>query len=397
LLSNAILDFEILDNQIYLITSKGIQRFSFNDLEENKKLPEIQIQKAVVNGFKQVSNKHFLSSNENNIEFSFLAVTHKDKRNLSYEYQLVGYDEQWYSTKFINNFVKYTKLPAGKYVFKVRLRDSDTISKEVKTFEFEVERVFWKKWQFIVGLTLLMLFVFVAYYQKRIRFLVQKKNEEIEKQKHIQELNKSKLIALKSQMNPHFMFNALNSIQEFILQNKKELASNYLGDFADLMRSYLQHSQEDTISLRDEIETLELYLKLEQIRFEEDFVYQIIYDRKLAIDMIDIPSFLLQPFVENAIKHGLLHKHGNKSITVEFVKINNEILECRIQDNGIGRRESERINKHRKHKSFATEASQNRLNLLNQNIEAKIGLTIEDLYDQRNSSLGTKVIITIPY
>lgn len=395
LLSNAILDFEILDNQIYLITSKGIQRFSFNDLEENKMLPEIEIQKVLVNGFKQISNNQFLDADENNVEFSFLSVTYKDKRNLKYEYKLEGFDEKWNTTNFINNSVKYTKLPAGKYIFKVRLRDSDTISNDIKTFKFEVATVFWKKWQFIFGFIASTFCVFAFFYQKRIKNLVQKKNEEIEKQKYIQELNKSKLIALKSQMNPHFMFNALNSIQEFILQNKKELASNYLGDFADLMRSYLQHSQEDTISLRDEIETLELYLKLEQIRFEEDFNYQIIYNDRLPIDAIEIPSFLLQPFVENAIKHGLLHKSGNKNIIVKFVEVNSKILECIIQDNGIGRKESKKRIKHRKHKSFATEASQNRLNLLNQNIEAKIGLTIEDLYDEQENPLGTKVVIKI--
>lgn len=396
LLSNAIFDFEVLDNQIYLITSKGIQKFSFENLTSINKLPKVSIANVLVNGFKSVSNHQILSSNENNLEFSFLSVTFMDKRNLKYEYQLQGFDEKWYSTNFSNNSIKYTKLPAGKYLFKVRIKDDSSVSDKIETFQFEVQTVFWKKWQFIIGSIILISLLFIAYYRKRITNLVQKKNEEIEKQKYIQELNKSKLKALKSQMNPHFIFNALNSIQEFILQNKKELASNYLGDFADLMRSYLNHSQADTISLRDEIETLELYLKLEQIRFEDDFEYQIKYDKKLSIDTLEISSFLLQPFVENAIKHGLLHKKGNKKISVEFNKINTKVLECIIQDNGIGRVESEKINKNRKHKSFAIDASQNRLNLLNQNIEEKIGLIIEDLYDDQNMPLGTKVIITIP-
>lgn len=396
LLSNAILDFEILENKIYLITSKGIQKFSFDNLSGKKKLPKIKIHSVLVNGFRTILNNQRLPYNENNIEFSFRAITHKDKRNLKYEYQLEGFDESWYTTNFSNNTVKYAKLPAGKYTFRVRLKDDTVVSNDVKNFHFEVETVLWKKWQFISSLIFLTLLFFVIYYRRRINKLIKRKNEEIEKQKYIQELNKSKLKALKSQMNPHFMFNALNSIQEYILQNKKELASNYLGDFADLMRSYLQHSQEDTISLRDEIETLELYLKLEQIRFEEDLEYQIKYDKDLTIDSIQIPSFLLQPFVENAIKHGLLHKHGAKIISIKFVKVNNEILQCSIQDNGIGRKESEIINRNRKHKSFATEASQNRLNLLNQNINSKIGLTIEDLYDEQNRSLGTRVILKIP-
>ena len=197
-------------------------------------------------------------------------------------------------------------------------------------------------------------------------------------------------------MNPHFMFNALNSIQEFILQNKKELASNYLGDFADLMRSYLQYSQEDYITLRDEIDTLELYLKLEKVRFENEFDYQVTYKESLDIDSIQIPSFLIQPFVENAIKHGLLHKEGAKYIDIQFVLEKGTVLKCIITDNGIGRKASQEINKNRKHKSFATEASHNRLQLLNQNIGQKIGLEIEDLFDENSQSLGTRVVVTIP-
>ncbi|WP_445456987.1 histidine kinase [Flavobacterium sp. HNIBRBA15423] len=396
LLSNAIFDFEVLENQIYIITSKGIQKFSFDDLTEAKKLPNIQINNVLINGFKKITDREYLSSEENNIEFSLLSVTHKDKRNLKYVYQLEGYDENWYTTDFYNNKVKYTKLPAGKYQFKVKLKDDSIISNQIETFSFEVETVFWKKWQFIVGMIFLVFLSFIIYYRMRIRYLIRKKNEEIEKEKYIQELNKSKLTALKSQMNPHFMFNALNSIQEFILQNKKELASNYLGDFADLMRSYLQYSQEDYISLRDEIETLELYLKLEKIRFENDFDYEVNYKKNIDVDALEIPSFLIQPFVENAIKHGLLHKEGKKKIIIHFSLESPIILKCEIIDNGIGRKASQEINKNRKHKSFATEASNNRLQLLNQNIGNKIGLIIEDLYDENEKALGTKVIITIP-
>ena len=396
LLSNAIFDFEILDNQIYVITSKGIQKFNFDDLTISKSLPTIKIDNVIVNGFKKIKPNTYLSAGENTIEFGLFSVTHKDKRNLKYVYQLKGYDENWYSTDYYNNTIKFTKLPAGKYEFRVKLKDDSQVSNQIETFCFEVETVFWKKWPFILGLILLGIIGFILFYRIRIRYVLRKKNEEIEKERYMQELNKSKLTALKSQMNPHFMFNALNSIQEFILQNKKELASNYLGDFADLMRSYLQYSQEDYITLRDEIETLELYLKLEKVRFENDFNYQVIYKPSLDIDSIQIPSFLIQPFVENAIKHGLLHKEGTKHIDIEFVLEKGTVLKCIIIDNGIGRKASQEINKNRKHKSFATEASHNRLQLLNQNIGQKIGLEIEDLFDENSQSLGTRVIVTIP-
>ena len=396
LLSNAIFDFEILDNQIYVITSKGIQKFNFDDVTVSKTLPTLKIDNVIVNGSKKINSNAYLSSDENTIEFGIFSVTHKDKRNLKYVYQLKGYDENWYTTDYYDNTIKFTKLPAGKYEFRVKLKDDSQVSNQIETFCFEVETVFWKKWQFILLVIFIITLCVILYYRMRIRYLLRKKNEEIEKEKYIQELNKSKLTALKSQMNPHFMFNALNSIQEFILQNKKELASNYLGDFADLMRSYLQYSQEDYITLRDEIDTLELYLKLEKVRFENDFNYQVIYKPSLDIDSIQIPSFLIQPFVENAIKHGLLHKEGPKNITIQFVLQKGTVLKCIVTDNGIGRKASQEINKNRKHKSFATEASHNRLQLLNQNIGQKIGLEIEDLWDENRQPSGTRVVVTIP-
>ncbi|WP_130734111.1 sensor histidine kinase [Flavobacterium sp. J27] len=396
LLSNAIFDFEIVQNQIYVITAKGIQKFSFDDLSEIKKMPKIKIDKVLVNGFKNIAKNTVLSYEENTLEFSLLSVTHKDKRNLKYMYQLEGLDENWYTTDFYNNKIKFTKLPAGKYQFKVKLKDDTSVATQMELFSFEIQTVFWKKWQFVVGVLLFIIIGFVIYYRIRIYYLIRKKNEEIERQKYIQELNKSKLTALKSQMNPHFMFNALNSIQEFILQNKKELASNYLGDFADLMRSYLQYSQEDYISLRDEIETLELYLKLEKVRFEDDFYYEVAFLDISDIDGIQIPSFLIQPFVENAIKHGLLHKEGKKKIEIRFLLESEFVLKCEIIDNGIGRAASMEINKNKKYKSFATEASNNRLQLLNQNIGKKIGLVITDLFDENRNAIGTMVSVTIP-
>jgi LytS/YehU family sensor histidine kinase len=197
-------------------------------------------------------------------------------------------------------------------------------------------------------------------------------------------------------MNPHFIFNALNSIQEFILLNKKELASNYLADFADLMRSYLQHSQEDTVSVQDEIETLDLYLKLEKIRFDDDFEFYIQCDNQIDKEQTLIPSFLVQPFVENAIKHGLLHRTGLKKLSISFTKTNNQSLKCEIEDNGIGRAASAQINNKRKHQSFATKASQSRLDLLNQSTKEKIDLQIVDVFDAANNPSGTKIIIAIP-
>ncbi|MGK0387956.1 MAG: two-component system LytT family sensor kinase [Maribacter sp.] len=210
-------------------------------------------------------------------------------------------------------------------------------------------------------------------------------------------LRDSELKALKAQMNPHFLFNAFNSIQEYIIMNKKELASDYLGKFADLMRIYLDHSRAKTILLEDEIKAADLYLQLEKIRFEDELDFNITISPKLDEDMMYIPPMLIQPFIENALKHGLFHKEGKKLLELDFDK-KDGVLICSITDNGIGRKESASINKRRlkKHQSFATAATQNRIELLNIGREEDINFTILDLKDENGIALGTKVILSIP-
>ncbi len=396
LLSNAVFDFEVVDNAVFIITSKGLQKMSFNTIAPISNLPKIKIEKILVNGLETNILKKIFKPTENTFEFTLLAITQKFKNKLKYQYQLEGYDTKWYTTSFSNNKIRYSHIPDGNYNLKVKAVYNTTVSDDTTAYSFQIESVFWKTKEFVLFSVIALIgFVFLIY-KLRIRFVVDKKNKEIEKEKYIQELNKSKLTALKSQMNPHFIFNALNSIQEFILLNKKELASNYLADFADLMRSYLQHSQEDAVSVQDEIETLNLYLKLEAIRFDDDFEFTIQCDNQIDKELTYIPSFLLQPFVENAIKHGLLHRLGAKKLTILFTKQSNFTLICEIEDNGIGRAASSQINIKRKHQSFATKASQNRLDLLNQSTSEKIDLQIIDLYDSDNIASGTKVILSIP-
>lgn len=395
LLSNAILDFEVVGNSVYVISSKGLQSFDFTKISNRKKLPEVSITKALVNGNLNVIDGAVLSFDENTIEFDFNAITFLDKRNLKYRFQLKGFEEHWQLANFFDGKVVYNKLPAGEYVFEVQLTDGVNFSGK-KVFVFQIEPVFWRKWQFIVFAVVLLIIALYLVYRFRVNYLLQKSQAEIEKEKLSKEINKSKLAALNAQMNPHFMFNALNSIQEFILQNKKEQASNYLGDFADLMRSYLQHSQDDSIVLHDEIEMLKLYLKLEKLRFDDDFTYEVTTLGTVDLFKITIPSFLIQPFVENAIKHGLLHKKQNRHLKVKIEQESDQLIVCTIEDNGIGRQKSMEINKNKKHKSFATQASVDRFQLINQNEKGKVGVTINDLYDENNNPLGTQVVLNIP-
>lgn len=209
-------------------------------------------------------------------------------------------------------------------------------------------------------------------------------------------INKTK--ALKAQINPHFIFNSLSSIQHFITTNNKESALKYLTKFSRLMRNIMENSIETTSLLTDEIKILKDYLELESLRFDDAFNYSIEIDEAIDSEAVEVPMLIIQPFVENAILHGLLHKKiGPKTLRITFKKLENYVS-CEIDDNGIGRNASAndvtRINKHTK--SRGLEVTENRLQLLNTKNHQERTIEIIDKYDEQGQPLGTKVIIKIP-
>ena len=254
----------------------------------------------------------------------------------------------------------------------------------------------------VVLLTVLILTSSILYFNR----LKQKKKAEMialelkESQKRLaveKQYRDSELKALKAQMNPHFIFNVLNSIQEFIVLNQKDMASDYLATFAELIRSYLHYSSEGQISIADEIETLNKYMELESLRFEEKLSYKITLEDDSLQDKF-IPTMVIQPFVENAVKHGLFHKPNDQRLSVSIAMHTNTSIKVEIEDNGIGRERAKELKgqKQQMHKSFAMDATQNRLDLLNEKFENKIGLEYIDLKGDNGDVLGTKVVLTIP-
>jgi len=254
----------------------------------------------------------------------------------------------------------------------------------------------------IIGALLILLSTILIIHllslKKRTEFS-QLKLKEAEKTLHLErKYRNAELKALKAQMNPHFLFNAFNSIQEYIIMNNKELASEYLGKFADLMRLYLEQSRSKSISLSEEIRSLSLYLELEKIRFDDTLNYYLEIDEGIHAEMINVPPLILQPFVENALKHGLLHKKNDRKLWINFKYKSNNLI-CKVKDNGVGRKKSSEINskKERIHKSFAISSIVSRIELVNVTREKDIDLKINDLYDNNNNSLGTEIVLTIPF
>ncbi|WP_430409872.1 tetratricopeptide repeat-containing sensor histidine kinase [Kordia sp.] len=257
-----------------------------------------------------------------------------------------------------------------------------------------------------IGALLLMIFIVTSSLLYFSRLRVKKKAElallELQETKKRLVIEKqyrdSELKALKAQMNPHFIFNALNSIQEYIILNKKNLASDYLGKFADLIRTYLNHSNKGLIPLEEELKCLEMYLELEELRFEEKLTYVIDVAEDVNICTTFIPTMLIQPYIENALKHGLLHKKNDRKLKVSlFNALDENNIICVIEDNGIGRKKASEIKamKSKMHESFGTKVTKERLDLLNYGKTNQIGVQIEDLYDAEESK-GTKVTISMP-
>lgn len=222
--------------------------------------------------------------------------------------------------------------------------------------------------------------------------------EEKKLSEYNQQLAELEIKSLRSQMNPHFLFNSLNSIRNYIIKNEPQIASNYLANFASLMRKILDASQQSKISIQEEVEMLKLYLDLELMRFSNRFTYSFQIDETIANEDFDIPSMVIQPFVENAIWHGLLNKESDAHLNITFSEIadNDHEIICEVRDNGIGRKQSELFkNKLKKHKSKGIEITKERLKRLSKIPQAE-PIEIIDLEDEAGNPLGTLIKIHLP-
>jgi LytS/YehU family sensor histidine kinase len=222
-----------------------------------------------------------------------------------------------------------------------------------------------------------------------------------EKDREVAELEQQKaemeMQALRAQMNPHFIFNSLNSINRFILQNNRAQASEYLTKFSKLVRMILQNSQASLISLESELESLNLYLDLEAVRFEHRFSYKISYPRDLDIEVLKVPPLVIQPFTENAIWHGLMHKEDKGQLDID-VSEEDDHLYIKITDNGIGRKKAAELasKSAAKHKSMGLRITKDRIAMLQKSNGGESPVEIIDLANEDGSAAGTEVIIKMP-
>lgn len=375
---------------IYIGTLRGLFYVPVSTDFRNHVKPNISISSVITDGIRRWTTKNIkLNYDNKDILINFSAVALKSRGKFQYKYRILGFKESWETLPASINYVRLNHLPAGNFSFEVLAVNEDRIPSTTATVSFSVASPFWQQLWFYALLVILASLLVTGLFVMRINRI--KRKAEMRNQ-----LTNSQLTALKAQMNPHFMYNTLNSIQDLVLQNDVKNSNYYLSRYSSLMRKILDTSESDEIELAEEVETLKLYLELEQLRFGSDFLFSINLGPGVDPNSTHIPSMIIQPFVENAMKHGLLHKKGKKELSIEFT-ISGQFLTCCITDNGIGRDRSAEIRKRspQPHKSFATKATEKRLSLINQNRDKKIKLTINDLYEDGNAS-GTQVVLNIP-
>ena len=337
-----------------------------------------------------------LGSGQNFFSVSFSAKAYTMPGEVRFRYRLQGFDE-WTETKE-RRFVNYTNVPPGDYVFELQVANNEGIwNSRILQLPVRIATPWWQTLWFRIGALLAL--AGLAYYWYRYRIKVIKKKEKVKSQ-YEKKLANVEMSALLAQMNPHFLFNSLNSIDSYIIRNESRKASEYLNNFARLMRLILQNSRSNYISLKDELEALDLYLQMEELRFKDKFRYEINIDKDLELSSILIPPMLIQPFVENAVWHGLMHKKDGITGTVEInISQRDNNLVCVIQDNGIGRAKAEELKAQKtggRKRSMGMQITRDRIEMINKLYNTNNSVQIEDLKDETGHARGTRVELIVP-
>jgi ligand-binding sensor domain-containing protein len=385
LLSDDLNDLYIDKDTAYFATNNGLVYFGHNQITQSIKPPSIYISSVISN--KQIldlsSSNFVLKANERNITFNYSAIDFKN-RKISYRYRLKD-DENWLETK--NRRLELSSLEPGTYCFEVSAKSQDSQWSEPAKINFVLEKHFWQTWWFLV-----MMLAIGAYllYIITVRITKRQKNKEQE-----QLLLKNKILmleqqALQAMMNPHFVFNVMNSIQHYINTQNTSSANKVLTGFAKLIRKNLEICTKSYINLEEEIDYLNLYLSLEKNRFGEKFVYSINIDKEIDKEETLVPSMLLQPYIENAIWHGIMPIEEGGELEINIDQKDEDYLWIKIIDNGVGIRNS-LANKNSAHQSKGMNLTQERINLLNRIAAKPIQLFVE-----QNGNNGTTVTILVP-
>ncbi|MPM27752.1 hypothetical protein SDC9_74266 [bioreactor metagenome] len=396
---------KLADGSILVGGMNGFNYFNPKEIKVNRIIPKLVITDFKIFGkpygkYIEDEDTIVLGPSENFFSVSFSALDFTNPTKNQYQYILKNYDKEWIHTDALKRTADYTDVKPGVYRFMVKGTNGDGIWNDTGiSFVIIVKPPFYKTWVFRLMLVLAALLITWLFIRGRVRKVRQQNEVETRVLKIEKEMFDLEQKALRLQMNPHFIFNSLNSIQSYIISNDTENAINYLAKFSQLMRLILTTSREAYIPLSQEISLLKHYLDLENMRFNNRFVYEIRVESGMDTEYIGIPPMIIQPYIENAIIHGFMNKKkGECRLMIQMWEEEDYIL-CVIEDNGIGREKAMEI----KQKSGLMQKSQGiiitkeRLDILNKQLKNKISVEISDLKDEAGNATGTRVRLVIPF
>jgi len=385
--SNEINAVYVYNGTIWIATKKGI--VTAPDDYSNNQIVQAQLKLELIEtdkeSFSRFKKRLTIGANREYIKVILRTTNFRSGSNRPIRYRYDS-DGKWLSTS--TGELLLSKPNGGEYSLEVSYQNENGVwSKPSVIARFTVMQPFYTTWYFILTMVMLGLLLVLGFFRLRIRQV--KRKHAL--QKTINELEHK---ALRAQMNPHFIFNSLNSIQSFLIYEENEKAERFLLKFAHLIRQTLNNSREPYISIESEIETIKSYLELEQMRFKEKFEFEITCLLTQHEMSFGLPPMLIQPFVENAVLHGFKSLDSGGKITVIFESIENQQLSCIVQDNGIGREASGSLNKSG-HKSFGTKITEERLQAFQEKYGDHFRVETVDLKED-GKALGTIVLLKIP-
>ena len=423
---DGIVNIPLIDNQrkLWWGSSTGVKILDMNIFENAMSPPKIQLNEIRVNGefidfarlkdslhapsisfeaklskvvgdkvpFNNYPNSLILPHDFNNISFHYAAIDQNIHSDIKYQYKLVGQDNEW-SSLSSNVEANFQNISYGDYIFMVRAKGLANIWSSPIEYPFTIQPIWWHTWWARILFILIMVSLVFGISQWRV---LRAENMLREEQNIKAKINHLENRALRAQMNPHFIFNALNGIQSVMILEGEREANKYLDSFSKLLRLTLDINNSELVSLDVEVQYLNSYLLLEQMRLDENFSFSIMVSNKLDMENIVIPVMLFQPVVENAIVHGLLPKKGNRKVSLNFFE-DSGYLVGEIVDNGIGRAAAAEKKKMSisNHASWASRIMNERIAINNSLFDEKQELRIIDLFENEQP-IGTKVILKIP-
>lgn len=366
--------------------------------------PKVVFPKTTINDFKVFDESLNLGKNwldieqielsyaQNFFSIDFGVINFLNPELTEIQYKLEGVQKEWTNAEN-RTYASFANVGGGDYEFKVRARIQNGEWAKPHILNIFIASPFWETWWFYLLIALILGLIIYGLYLNKVK---QIREKEILKSQFKIQLAEVEMIALRAQMNPHFLFNCLNSIKLFIVENDTQAASDYLTKFSKLIRLILQNSKSKMVLLSDELKALKLYIEMEKMRFDNQFEYRIIVAENVSPHHLEIPQLILQPFVENAIWHGLVHEDRPNLLKISIEKRDRKTL-CIIEDNGIGREEAHnRKRNHQFHKkSMGMAITQNRIELTRNLYQIETKVEIIDLKDENGSATGTRVVLSI--